>query len=57
MELNRSLLIERWSLKLDLQGAFLYDYDVGEEIKAYLMDIVKILKYHLIEPKAGAATN
>ncbi len=34
MELNRSLLIERLSLKLDLQGAFLYDYDVGEEIKA-----------------------
>lgn len=54
MELNKKLLIERLSSKLELQGIFLYDYGVGEEVKEHLM---KILKYPIIESIAGAATN
>lgn len=56
MGLNKKLLIERLSSKLELQGVFLYDYGIGDEVKSHLMEFVKSLKYHVIEPIAGAAT-
>lgn len=56
MELNKKLLIERLSSKLELQGVFLYDYGIGE-VKEHLMEFVKSLKYHVIGPIAGSATN
>ncbi len=44
MELNRSLLIERLSSKLELQGVFLYDYGVGEEVREHLMVVINPVK-------------
>ncbi|MDR2285620.1 MAG: hypothetical protein LBE37_20575 [Sphingobacterium sp.] len=44
MELNKDLLIERLSTKLDLRGAFLYDYGVGEGIKTHLMVVISPVK-------------
>ncbi|WP_343561045.1 hypothetical protein [Sphingobacterium sp.] len=44
MELNKNLLIERLSSKLDLQAVFLYDYCIGDEIKAHLMVVIRPVK-------------
>ncbi|SKB54874.1 hypothetical protein SAMN05660841_01151 [Sphingobacterium nematocida] len=57
MELNKKLLIERLSSKLELQGRFLCDYFIGDEVKSHLIEFVKSLKYHVIGPIAGSATN
>ncbi|TDQ77075.1 hypothetical protein [Sphingobacterium yanglingense] len=43
MELNKELLIERLSTKLELRGAFLYDYGIGEDAKEHLMANLKLL--------------
>lgn len=44
MELNKNLLIERLSAKLELRGAFLYDYGVGDAVKTHLMVVISPVK-------------
>lgn len=44
MELNKKLLIERLSSKLELQGVFLYDYGIGDEVKEHLMVVINPVK-------------
>lgn len=44
MELNKNLLIERLSAKLELQGVFLYEYGIGEEFKEHLMVVINPVK-------------
>lgn len=44
MELNKKLLIERLSAKLELRGAFLYDYGVRDAIKTHLMVVISPVK-------------
>lgn len=41
MVLNKNVLIGRLSSNLDLQGIFLYDYGIGDGIKAHVMMFIE----------------
>lgn len=44
MELDKEILIERLTSKLELQGVFLYNYSINEEIKEHLMVVITPVK-------------